>query len=101
MNAITKKNELSLMFIIDYVLAFQKYEILLIIFFLLFGGVLVSEALLFVSFFWTSFHSLSSPILGMWPGEVFYLPDPPALSLICYLIFTSLSYPLVSSPIKP
>ena len=54
----------------------KKYEILLIIFFLLFGGVLVSEALLFVSFFWTSFHSLSSPILGMWPGEVFYLPDP-------------------------
>ena len=38
----------------------KKYEVLLIIFFLLFGGVLVSEALLFVSFFWTSFHSLSS-----------------------------------------
>ncbi len=37
----------------------KKYEVLLIIFFLLFGGVLVSEALLFVSFFWTSFHSLS------------------------------------------
>ena len=34
----------------------------------------VSEGLLFVSFFWTSFHSLSSPTLGIWPGEGFYLP---------------------------
>merc|ERR1712141_795562 len=51
----------------------KKYEVLLIIFFLLF---LVSEGLLFVSFFWTSFHSLSSPTLGIWPGEGFYLPDP-------------------------
>merc|ERR1712087_1017970 len=36
----------------------KKYEVLLII------------------FFWTSFHSLSSPTLGIWPGEGFYLPDP-------------------------
>ena len=43
-------------------------------------GWLVSEGLLFVSFFWTSFHSLSSPTLGLiLPGEGFYLPDP------CYL----------------
>ena len=61
----------------------KKYEVLLIIFFILFGGFLVSEALLFVSFFWTSFHSLSSPTLGMWPGEAFYLPDP------CELTFTN------------
>merc|ERR1711920_1163605 len=54
----------------------KKYEILLMVLFILFGGVLASEALLFVSFFWASFHSLSSPTLGMWPGEVFYLPDP-------------------------
>merc|ERR1712020_5192 len=26
--------------------------------------------------FWTSFHSLSAPTLGIWPGEGFYLPDP-------------------------
>ena len=38
--------------------------------------VIASEGLLFVSFFWTSFHSLSSPTLGTWPGEGFYLPDP-------------------------
>ena len=40
---------------------YQKYEVLLIMFFLLFLLFLVSEGLLFVSFFWTSFHSLSSP----------------------------------------
>jgi len=40
-----------------------KYEVLLIIFFLVFLLFLVSEGLLFVSFFWTSFHSLSSPTL--------------------------------------
>jgi hypothetical protein len=51
----------------------KKYEVLLIIFFLLFGGVLVSEALLFVSFFWTSFHSLSSITLGIISHEAFYL----------------------------
>merc|ERR1712048_790125 len=55
---------------------YKKYEVLLIIFFLVFFLFLVSEGLLFVSFFWTSFHSLSSPTLGIWPGEGFYLPDP-------------------------
>ena len=61
----------------------KKYEVLLIILFLLFLLFLVSEALLFVSFFWTSFHSLSSPTLGIWPAEGFYLPDP------CQLTFTN------------
>merc|ERR1712204_133288 len=37
---------------------------------------LASEALLFISFFWAAFHSLSSPTLGVWPGEGFYVPDP-------------------------
>merc|ERR1712079_481800 len=37
----------------------KKYEILLICLFLLFLIFLVSEGLLFVSFFWASFHSLS------------------------------------------
>merc|ERR1711959_856972 len=54
----------------------KKYEILLIILFLGFFLFLVSEALLFVSFFWASFHSSSSPSLGVWPGEAFYVPDP-------------------------
>ena len=38
----------------------KKYEVLLIIFFLVFLLFLVSEGLLFVSFFWTSFHSRGS-----------------------------------------
>merc|ERR1712066_1217302 len=54
----------------------KKYEILLILLFLLFFLFLASEALLFLSFFWGSFHSLSSPSLGICPGEGFYLPDP-------------------------
>merc|ERR1712190_430914 len=47
----------------------KKYEILLILLFLLFFLFLASEALLFLSFFWGSFHSLSSPSLGICPGE--------------------------------
>merc|ERR1712113_908349 len=54
----------------------KKYELLLMVLFLVFFLFLASEALLFVSFFWASFHSLSSPTLGTWPGEGFYLPDP-------------------------
>merc|ERR1712040_1531 len=51
----------------------KKYEILLMVLFLVFFLFLLSEGLLFVSFFWASFHSLSSPTLGSWPGEGFYL----------------------------
>merc|ERR1712194_805304 len=61
----------------------KKYEVLLIIFFL------VSEGLLFVSFFWTSFHSLSSPTLGIWPGEGFYLPDPCELTFANTLLLSN------------
>ena len=69
----------------------KKYEVLLIIFFLVFLLFLVSEGLLFVSFFWTSFHSLSSPTLGTWPGEGFYLPDPCELTFAFLLICFSFS----------
>merc|ERR1712190_650646 len=41
----------------------KKYEILLMVLFLVFFLFLASEALLFISFFWASFHSLSSPSL--------------------------------------
>merc|ERR1712086_1073401 len=61
----------------------KKYEILLIVFFLVFLLFLVSEGLLFVSFFWASFHSLSSLTLGICPVEGFYLPDP------CELTFSN------------
>merc|ERR1712087_314450 len=47
----------------------KKYEILLMVLFLVFFLFLFSEALLFVSFFWTSFHSFSFSTLEIWPGE--------------------------------
>merc|ERR1712018_563002 len=59
----------------------KKYEVLLIILFLVFLLFLFSEGLLFVSFFWTSFHSFSFPTLEIWPGEGFYVPD------LCELTF--------------
>merc|ERR1712232_1445581 len=67
----------------------KKYEILLMVLFLLFFLFLVSEGLLFVSFFWTSFHSLSSPTLGIWPGEGFYLPDPCELTFANTLLLSN------------
>merc|ERR1712161_168109 len=62
---------------------YKKYEILLMVLFLVFFLFLASEALLFISFFWASLHSLSSPTLGIWPGEGFYVPDP------CELTFSN------------
>merc|ERR1712190_464818 len=59
------------------------------IFFLLFFLFLASEALLFISFFWASFHSLSSPTLGIWPGEGFYLPDPCDLTFANTLLLSN------------
>merc|ERR1712141_390133 len=67
----------------------QKYEILLIIFFFVCILFLVSEGLLFVSFFWTSFHSLSSPTLEIWSGEGFYLPDPCELTFANTLLLSN------------
>merc|ERR1712039_691667 len=66
-----------------------KYEVLLIIFFLVFLLFLVSEGLLFLSFFWTSFHSLCSPTLESWPGEVFYVPDPCELTFANTLLLSN------------
>ena len=67
----------------------QKYEVLLIIFFLVFLLFLVSEGLLFLSFFWTSFHSLSSPSLGIWPEEGSYVPDPCDLTFANTLLLSN------------
>merc|ERR1711861_117007 len=60
--------------------------ILVFLFFFLF---LASEGLLFVSFFWASFHSLSSPTLGIWPGEGFYVPDPCELTFANTLLLSN------------
>merc|ERR1712243_183582 len=67
----------------------KKYEVLLIILFLVFLLFLVSEGLLFVSFFWASFHSLSSATLGTWPGEGFYFPDPCELTFANTLLLSN------------
>merc|ERR1712152_121577 len=67
----------------------KKYEVLLIIFFLVFLLFIASEALLFVSFFWASFHSLSSPTLEIWPGEGFYLPDHGELTFANTLLLSN------------
>merc|ERR1712078_476541 len=67
----------------------KKYEILLMVLFLVFFLFLRSEALLFISFFWASFHSLSSPSLGVWPGEGFYVPDPCELTFANTLLLSN------------
>jgi len=61
----------------------KKYEILLMVLFHDFFLFLASEALLFVCFFWASFHSLPSSTLETWSGEGFCLPDP------CELTFSN------------
>merc|ERR1711904_505100 len=67
----------------------KKYEILLIVLFLVFLIFLISEALLFISFFWASFHSFSSPSLGIWSSEGFYLPDPCELTFANTLLLSN------------
>merc|ERR1711957_729882 len=67
----------------------KKYEILLMVFFLVFFLFLISEGLLFVSFFWASFHSLSSPTLRTCPPEGFYLPDPCELTFANTLVLSN------------
>merc|ERR1712224_697209 len=68
---------------------YKKYEVLLMILFLLFFLFLASEALLFISFFWASFHSLSSPSMGIWAGEGFYVPDPSELTFANTLLLSN------------
>merc|ERR1711862_15882 len=67
----------------------KKYEILLMVLFLVFFLFLASEGLLFVSFFWASLHSLSSPSLGVWPPEGFYVPDPCELTFANTLLLSN------------
>merc|ERR1711963_1340985 len=57
--------------------------------FLVFFLFLASEALLFISFFWASFHSFSSSFFGIWPGEGFYVPDPCELTFANTLLLSN------------
>merc|ERR1712232_994445 len=69
-----------------FIFFFFYFFIFIFLLFLLF---LVSEGLLFVSFFWTSFHSLCSPTLGICFGEGFYLPDPCELTFANTLLLSN------------
>merc|ERR1711896_121568 len=67
----------------------KKYEVLLMVLFLVFFLFLGSEGLLFISFFWASFHSFSSPSLGIWSSEGFYVPDPCELTFANTLLLSN------------
>ena len=67
----------------------NKYEILIITIFHEFLLFLTSEGLLFVSFFWTSFHSLSSPTLEICPFPSLYLTDPCELTFANTLLLSN------------
>merc|ERR1712012_737709 len=75
----------------------KKHEILIICGFLLFFLFLASEGLLFMSFFWASFHSLCSPTLGVCRGEGFYLPDPCELTFANTLLLSNAAVSLGSA----
>merc|ERR1711901_17374 len=67
----------------------KKVEILCVVLFLVFLIFVFSEAVLFVSFFWSSFHSSFSPTLGIWPVEGLYLPDPLELAFANTLLLSN------------
>merc|ERR1712224_446129 len=45
--------------------------------------------LLFISFFWATFHPLTSPSIGPFPGEGFYVPDPTELTFTNTLLLSN------------
>merc|ERR1712072_1299638 len=56
--------------------SYKKVEVLCVVLFLVFLIFVFSEAMLFLSFFWSSFHSSFSPSFAIWPLEGLYAPDP-------------------------
>merc|ERR1712066_1012947 len=76
---------------------YKKYEILLMVLFLVFFLFIASEALLFVSFFWATWDSTSSPSLGICPGEGFYVPDPCELTFANTLLLSNAAVSLGGS----
>merc|ERR1712149_120851 len=65
--------------------SYKKVEILCVVLFLVFLIFVFSEAVLFVSFFYSSF----SPTLGIWPVEGLYLPDPLELAFANTLLLSN------------
>lgn len=66
---------------------YKKYIIINIVLFYVFFLFIISETLLFVSLFWTSFHSLSSQTLSS--RESFYLPHPSQLTFTNTLLLSN------------
>merc|ERR1711959_538450 len=69
--------------------SYKKVEVLCVVLFLVFLIFVFSEAMLFVSFFWSSFHSSFSPSCGIWPIEGLYAPDPLELAFANTLLLSN------------
>merc|ERR1711998_603327 len=67
---------------------YKKYEVLFMVLFIVFLIFVFSEAMLFVSFFWASFHSSCSPSLGNY-YEGFYVPVPCVLTYANSLLLSN------------
>merc|ERR1712188_80287 len=68
---------------------YKKVEVFCIILFLVFLIFVFSEGMLFVSFFWSSFHASFSPSCGIWPVEGLYVPDPLELAFANTLLLSN------------
>merc|ERR1712100_333289 len=68
---------------------YKKVEVLCVVLFLVFLIFVFSEAMLFLSFFWSSFHSSFSPSFAIWPLEGLYAPDPLELAFANTLLLSN------------
>merc|ERR1711865_447329 len=68
---------------------YKKVEVLCVVLFLVFLIFVFSEAVLFISFFWSSFHSSFSPSLGISLIEGLYVPDPLELTFANTLLLSN------------
>merc|ERR1711881_826569 len=68
---------------------YKKVEVLCVVLFLVFLIFVFSEAMLFLSFFWSSFHSSFSPTFAIWPLEGLYAPDPLELAFANTLLLSN------------
>merc|ERR1711907_844152 len=68
---------------------YKKVEVLCVVLFLVFLIFVFSEAILFLSFFCSSFHSSFSPSFAIWPLEGLYAPDPLELAFANTLLLSN------------
>jgi cytochrome c oxidase subunit 3 len=100
---------LSLIFLISILLSYhywslnllreltKRYELLLFYLFILFLSFIISEALIFISFFWIYFHSSLSSTLSLFPFESFYSPDSLSLTFTNTLLLSNAAISLGNS----